>query len=212
MMRCFYSRKMIKNSNTIRAIIFDWGGVFGKSGNPLLYTSFKNNPAFNNEFVNHKTKDLSHGYYTGTLSSDDYWRKYIDILGLENIQPHQARDFYLNYTLDTKMFKLLKKISKKYTTALLSNLNVDMKNKIIKDLQLGQYFKYMIFSNDFGVLKPDPTIYKVAIKKLKLHPNSIMFIDDSQDNIESAKKIGLRTILFSSAEQCILELKRARII
>ncbi len=195
-------------SKKIKAIIFDWGGVFGKSGNPLLYTKLRNNPLFNGEFINHKTRNISHGYYAGTLSSDHYWKEYIRILGVKDIDHNQARDYYLDYTLDHKMFELLKKISKQYTTALLSNLNIDMKDKIIKDLGLDRYFKHMIFSNDVGVLKPNPAIYKVAIEKLKLKPESLLFIDDSQDNIEGAKKLGLKTILFISSKQCISALKK----
>lgn len=209
---CNKVKEFFKNEKRIKAVIFDWGGVFAHPDNPLLHTKLRQDPQFKNGFVNHKTKDLSKEYYSGTLASSDYWKKYVEILDINELSPDQARNYYLDYTLDKKMFGLLKKISKKYPTALLSNLNVDMKNKILRDLDLNKYFKHMIFSNDVGVLKPDPSIYRIAIEKLQLEPNSILFIDDSLENIECAQKMGLKTILFTSAKQCKSELEKMGII
>jgi putative hydrolase of the HAD superfamily len=49
--------------------------------------------------------------------------------------------------------------------------------------------------------KPNPRIYKLLIKKMKLVPSEIIFIDNQIWNINPAKKIGMQTILFKNNKQ-----------
>lgn len=62
-------------------------------------------------------------------------------------------------------------------------------------------FNPLIVSCDVGVRKPNPRIYKMAIKKLNLHPSEILFIDNQIWNIKPAKNLGMNTILFKNNKQ-----------
>ena len=56
------------------------------------------------------------------------------------------------------------------------------------------------------VLKPDPEIYELLIRRYELNPGECVFLDDRQENLEGAKPFGIRTILFQNYEQAAAEL------
>jgi len=56
-------------------------------------------------------------------------------------------------------------------------------------------FEDYILSYKVGALKPDPVIYKEALKKSR-YPDNVIFIDDHPANVTAAEKHGIRGILF----------------
>ena len=52
-----------------------------------------------------------------------------------------------------------------------------------------------------GLRKPGEEIFRAVIKELKIHPAKTVFIDDSKQNIEAAKKAGLQTILLTAGKR-----------
>ena len=69
-------------------------------------------------------------------------------------------------------------------------------------------FNVSIVSCDVGMRKPNPKIYKLALRKLRLKANETVFIDNQKWNISAAKKLGMKTILFKNNKQTIRELKK----
>lgn len=65
-----------------------------------------------------------------------------------------------------------------------------------------------IFSYQLKILKPSPWIYLELMKKYNIQPEEAVFIDDSAVNVEGAKTVGLHTILFTSYENTLEELKK----
>ena len=69
-----------------------------------------------------------------------------------------------------------------------------------------------ILSHEVGYLKPDERIYRDAFAATDSDPKSCLFIDDLQENIDAAEKLGITGHLFSgidglkeflSSHQCI---------
>lgn len=65
-----------------------------------------------------------------------------------------------------------------------------------------------LFSCDVHLVKPDPAFYEELIRRYDLVPERCVFIDDLPANLEPAKKLGIRTILFRSQEQAERDLER----
>lgn len=82
----------------------------------------------------------------------------------------------------------LKKENKKI--CLLSNLR-----KIDFELFSTQYdiskFNNLYLSYKMHLMKPDDEIYRKMIKDLDVPPNFIYFFDDSKDNVDTAKRLGI---------------------
>jgi FMN phosphatase YigB (HAD superfamily) len=68
-------------------------------------------------------------------------------------------------------------------------------------------FKGIVISAEIKMIKPDARIFEHICGTYGLDPRETVFIDDSLPNIESARRLGFSTILFSSPAQCAAELE-----
>lgn len=59
----------------------------------------------------------------------------------------------------------------------------------------------MIFSFQEKLIKPDSAIYKVLLERYGIDPSNSVFIDDREDNIMTARSLGMNGIVFKSKEQ-----------
>lgn len=67
-------------------------------------------------------------------------------------------------------------------------------------------FHGIVISGEVGLVKPEPEIFHHIAERYGLIPAETVFIDDHLPNIESARRLGFRTIHFANAEQCRGEL------
>ena len=89
---------------------------------------------------------------------------------------------------------LLKELQKHHKLAIVSNFYGNL-STVLKDFGLLAYFETVIESNHVGVSKPDKEIFKMAIEKLGLKPESCTVVGDSyQKDIIPAKALGCHTI------------------
>jgi 2-haloacid dehalogenase len=61
-------------------------------------------------------------------------------------------------------------------------------------------FRDIVVSGEVKLLKPDPSIYYLALDRFRLRPQDVLFIDDRLINLEAAEAVGMRTHLFTTAE------------
>jgi 2-haloacid dehalogenase len=73
-------------------------------------------------------------------------------------------------------------------------------------------FNGIVLSGEEKVCKPNPQIYAILLERYKLLPAQCVFIDDRQENLDTAKEMGITTILFTSAAQAYEELKRLDVL
>jgi 2-haloacid dehalogenase len=67
-------------------------------------------------------------------------------------------------------------------------------------------FQGIVLSSEVKVCKPDPRIYRILLERYHLNPAQCVFIDDRQENIDTARELGIATVLFRSAAQVREEL------
>ena len=78
---------------------------------------------------------------------------------------------------------------------------------------MGQYdiFQLMdgyVISSEEHLVKPEAGIYHRLYEKFGLKPEECIFADDKQENIEGARRTGMRGIVFENAAQYERELRR----
>ncbi|MBN1199224.1 MAG: HAD family phosphatase [Bacteroidales bacterium] len=93
---------------------------------------------------------------------------------------------------------LLRTLSPHYRLFLLSNTNEIHYTKYLNDLQatygvsgFGELFEKAYFSHQIGLRKPFPDVFDFVIHDAGLNRNETLFIDDSPQHIEGARKAGL---------------------
>jgi putative hydrolase of the HAD superfamily len=61
-------------------------------------------------------------------------------------------------------------------------------------------FDATVVSHEVGLRKPDPAIYELALKRLGVDPETVVFVDDMQPNIDAAAAMGMATVLHVDPE------------
>lgn len=84
--------------------------------------------------------------------------------------------------------------SLKYPCFVLSNWSAETYEGMEEEYPFLKSFDGKIISGREKLIKPDPAIYQLAIKRFDLTPKETVFIDDREENIETAKKLGFQTI------------------
>ena len=96
---------------------------------------------------------------------------------------------------------LLKQLAARYPLYLLSNNNeISMQrfHEIFDEAGLDwrTLFRKEFISSRMKLLKPDPEIYRTAVREIGLAPQEILFIDDSPINVEAAGSLGIRAACY----------------
>jgi len=87
----------------------------------------------------------------------------------------------------------------RYFLATLNNESEDLNTYRIRKFDLTRNFDAFFTSCYLRARKPDPLIYRLALGITQRAPEECIFIDDRPANLEPAKALGMRTILFRSA-------------
>jgi putative hydrolase of the HAD superfamily len=70
----------------------------------------------------------------------------------------------------------------------------------LRQLGLYGYFKFVLFSSDFGLKKPDSRIFLAGASQTGLRPDEILFIGDSYENdINPSQKLGMKAMHIEDA-------------
>jgi 2-haloacid dehalogenase len=69
------------------------------------------------------------------------------------------------------------------------------------------WFEDIVVSGEYGVVKPDPRIYALAIERCRLEPARTVFVDDSIANVEGGRRAGLHAVHFTAADRLRAELR-----
>lgn len=116
--------------------------------------------------------------------------------------------------------ELLELLGKKYRLFLFSNTNSFHIKEVYNILlrthgieSLDPYFEKIFLSNEIGLRKPKPEGFKHIIETQSLNKSETLFIDDSQQHIDGAKKVGLHAKLLNVEKEDIKSLvKRLSLI
>ena len=82
----------------------------------------------------------------------------------------------------------------------LTNMEVDTYPRRVERFPFLGWFDGSIVSGYEGVVKPEPRIFELLLERFALDPRRALFVDDRAENVEVARSLGFRTVLFRSAE------------
>jgi HAD superfamily hydrolase (TIGR01509 family) len=98
-------------------------------------------------------------------------------------------------------------LSKNYRLALLSNTDpIHMSHEEAR-FPFFRFFPIRIYSYRVGASKPNPIIYREALKALKVRAEEALYIDDVAAYSEAAQRLGMTGIVFQSPEQLESDLR-----
>jgi glucose-1-phosphatase len=99
----------------------------------------------------------------------------------------------------------LTRLSENYRLALLSNTDPIHVSHIESNYSFVRLFPRRIYSCSVGFSKPDPLIYREALRACKVKAEEAVYVDDIPAYVEAAQKLGLMGIVFRSPEQLLVD-------
>ncbi len=188
----------------IKNIIFDLGGVILNIDYNLAAKAFEDLGIenFDVQYSKLKQSTLFDDLETGKIGEDDFVEA-IQSLSNKKIKRKEILDAWnamlLNFPI--RRLQILQQLQLYYNTYLCSNTNEIHEAAFNKELKktcgfdsLASFFDQMYLSHRVGKRKPNEDIFLQILKENKLKPEETVFIDDSIQHIETAKKLGIQTI------------------
>ena len=194
----------------LRAIIFDIGRVLvridvsrampglaaGGSLSPAeLWTAIEKDPRWS-------------GWQAGRVSARDWYLHLNNRFG-GNLTFEQFTEVW-NRVLDPVPIHedaFFKALSNNYRLAVLSNTDPIHVQHLEATYSFFKYFPVRIYSCSVGACKPDPLIYREALRALKVQAQEAVYIDDIAAYVEAAQRLGMGGIQFQSPAQLTDSLK-----
>jgi len=188
----------------IENIIFDLGGVILDIDYNRTRKGFEDIGVkqFDEMYSQANANKLFQKLETGYISNEDFFKELDSATNL-NLTPHQIRTAWDAMLLEFRedSLKFLAEIKSRYNTYLFSNTNfihMEAFHKIFhrkeREHSFNEYFNTAFYSCEIGLRKPDPKSYQWILDHLNAEASKTLFIDDSIQNIEAAKEVGLQTV------------------
>lgn len=180
----------------IEAIIFDFGGVFLSLNQQASIDAFKQ---LGLEEWNDDLQAKSILFETGKLDELQFMKaihKYIPNHELSEIR-NAWNAIIGEFPLERLEF--LEKLQNKYDLFLLSNTNPTHIEKFEHRVGLTfarefyAHFNKIYFSYETKVRKPESAVFNLILQQNNLKPNKTLFVDDTLENINAAKELGINT-------------------
>lgn len=200
---------MNKTKTKIKAIIFDLGGIFVKESQEKHRDLLCKRMKINKKEFYGIVKKYSPQASIGKISA--YRFPHLVAKDLK-INPKKFYKVWLEcreeiFGINKQTEKLLLKLKNNYILGTLTNIT-KTNDQVRLKYNVYKHFKIKLISNKVGLAKPDQKIYSLLIKKLNLAPDQIVFVDDREEYLPPARKLGIKTILFKNNTQLIKELKK----
>jgi HAD superfamily hydrolase (TIGR01509 family) len=103
--------------------------------------------------------------------------------------------------------RFLEGLSKSYRLALLSNTDSIHMSFAEARFPFFRFFPTRIYSYRVGASKPDPIIYREALRACKVPAEEAIYIDDVFAYAEAADRLGMTGVVFQNPEQLQTDLR-----
>lgn len=111
-----------------------------------------------------------------------------------------------------EMIFLATSLLKNYKVYILSNVNPWHADYLRKEYLWLEDFDGFIASCDVRMLKPDPEIFKMVLKKAQVQPRETFFVDDMTENVRAARSLGIDALTFKNFSHLVGEMRKRDLI
>lgn len=210
---------MTTDNNQIKAILWDFGGVFTSSpfeafnvleqqlGVPTNFIRGINavNPT-TNAWAKFESNAVSLDEFDTLFAAESEQQGY-RISGKDVVA-------VLSGNLRPRMISTLKRCREHYKVACITNnVKAGRGPSMTRDqakadavAEVMKLFDEVVESSKEGIRKPDPQIYLTACQRLGVEPSDAVFLDDLGINLKPARALGMQTIKVLSETQAIEDL------
>jgi len=181
-----------------KVIIFDLGGVTLKFDHHISADKIALRFGLDRDYVYNLFFDskLTNLFDEGNIAPHEFYMKAKKLLDID-ISLKELKDCYNDiFSPMPGIEKIIKNLKRRYKVYLMSNTNKSHFDFIRKKFGIIKEFDKLILSYKVGARKPDPIIYRYALKLAGTTPDKVIFIDDRPELIKGARAVGITGIVF----------------
>ena len=195
----------------IKAIIFDFGRVITAQKPLALFRSYEEELGLDPDTINSIMFGSQAWQDTllGRKTTEEFWHLIGPELGLSTADEVNRfrRRYHADEAINEAVLDLIRKLHGRYKLAILSNSPPDLTRWLV-DWEMSDLFEVVFCSGDEGMIKPDPAAFKLTLERLGVEPGKAVFIDDTPEHVEAARKLGIQGIIFTTAAALKDDLKK----
>ncbi len=193
----------------IKNIVFDFGGVLIEIDTLNAIKKFEElglKEAHN--FLNsYQQCGIFYLLENGDITADEFIAE-LSVLCNRKITYEETKEAWLGFItkVQTEYLEYLQTLRPKYSLSVLSNTNPFLqawaRSKEFTDggKSLDDYFDNLFLSYLMNCSKPGEDIYIKMLLQGGMNAHETLFIDDSEKNIEAARRVGINTLLVKNGE------------
>jgi putative hydrolase of the HAD superfamily len=186
---------MVGRALVIRAIAFDWGGVFTEG---TFDSSAVRALASLHDVAPSRLEEpylaTMGPFEDGAFDLPEFQRRLAAATGLHTDEATFRRTFLGAVRWRAPMLTLLATLPPTYTVGVLSN-NVPELCDVVRDDPRMQRVERWVFSNEIGVRKPHRAAFEALSEALGHAADETVFIDDNARNIAACQELGFTGLL-----------------
>jgi len=191
----------------IKTVIFDYDGVVKKSQKLSLdiVDLYRISIEEYEKFIP-RLKPIIEKFDKGLIAEEKFWLEFSAAMGKAVPEKcgERAKKMYKDrFAFFPEIIGLIEKLKNEgFRLSILSNM-FPYQAEIIKEINRCSLFNDLFFSCEKELKKPDLEFYELVIRELNVRPQECLFIDDKEENLLPAEKLGMKTVLAKKQEQIV---------
>jgi putative hydrolase of the HAD superfamily len=183
----------------ISTIISDLGQVVLWFDNKVFYrkmTAYCSKSIDEIREIVHRSTEFYESFDQGELTPQQFYERAVALLGARIGYDEFVAAYIDVFSRNQPVLDLYGRLKGRYKLILLSNTDPLRFGFVREHFPDILFFDDYVLSYEVRALKPDPEIYRAALKKAGVPPASCVLVDDIEENARAAAALGLRAILY----------------
>lgn len=188
----------------IKTVVFDLNGVFLKSES--LSKRLAERTGKDADVIYEVMKPILKEVRNPERRGEEVWDPLLELLGMEK---QEFFDFYFSgESVDIEMLNFAKGLKDEGLRIFILSNNFRERTEYYRKNfpELFEVADKVYFSWETGFVKPCVRAYENLLEENRLEGKDCLYVDDSEENLESAKKMGIVGIRYESGERVIKEI------
>jgi len=181
----------------IRCVISDLGRVIIFFDNNIFFEKIANYCPFSKEEIAELTSahlEIVRSFDEGKITPEEFYNQVTKVLQA-SIDYDNFYSIYNDvFSLNPPVLEIMQRLKGNYRLVLLSNTDVMRFGFVKKKFPEIMIFDEYVLSYEVGSMKPHPKIYREALKRTGVKAEECIFIDDKEENVEVAQRLGINGI------------------
>ncbi len=198
-----------RKTATIRAVLFDYGGVLAEEGfREGLFSIARQQGLEPDAFYQAAQEGVyDSGFVSGKGTEADFWRYMRERFSLQGDDASLSTEILQRFVLRPRMVALVRTLRRRgFLVGILSDQTVWLDQLDQRD-RFYREFDRLYISYRLGKGKRDASLFDDVAADLDLSPDKLVFIDDNRGNVKRACSRGMNGIEFASEEECLVRLE-----